>query len=94
MNGQVKVTWIALRTIAHSFMVHARVLEVYIHFTLMYTTYHIFPVLLIKDLINKDGNLTTIFELAPDTKPSVSHIRMLFFHMFYGKLLHMSTKRR
>ena len=32
MNGQVKVTWRTLRTITHSIMVHARVLEGYIHF--------------------------------------------------------------
>ena len=42
MNGQVEVTWITLRTIAHFLMVHARVSEAYIHFELMYTTYHIF----------------------------------------------------
>ena len=31
MNGQVKVTWITLRTIAHSILVYARFLEVYIN---------------------------------------------------------------
>ena len=31
-NRQVEVTWRTLRTIAHSLMVHARVLEAYIHF--------------------------------------------------------------
>ena len=56
MNGQVEVTWRTLRTVAHSPMVHDRVLEAYIHFTLMYTTYHIFTVLPIKDLINEDGD--------------------------------------
>ena len=50
MNGKVEVTRRTLRTIAHSLMVHARFLEAYIHFVLMYTTYHIFPVLPIKDL--------------------------------------------
>ena len=45
MNGQVEVTWRTLRTVAHSLMVHARVPEVYVHFALMYTTDHIFPVL-------------------------------------------------
>ena len=50
MNGQVEVTWRTLRTIAHSLMVHARVPENYIHFALMYTTDHIFPVLPIKVL--------------------------------------------
>ena len=47
MNGKVEVTWRTLRTIAHSLMVHARVSEAYIHFALMYMTYHILPVLLI-----------------------------------------------
>ena len=59
MNGQVEVTWRTLRTVAHSLMVHARVMEVYVHFALMYTTDHIFPVLPIKDLINEDGDPTT-----------------------------------
>ena len=52
MNGQVEVTWRTLRTIANSIMVNARVSEAYIHFALMYTTYHTFPVLPIKYLIN------------------------------------------
>ena len=78
MNGQVEATWRAVRTIAHSLMVHARVSEAYIHFALMYTTDHIFPVLPIKDLINRYGNPTTPFKLATGTKPSVSHLRVLF----------------
>ena len=32
MNGQVEVTCRTLRTAAHSLMIHARVLEAYIHF--------------------------------------------------------------
>ena len=60
-------------------MVHARVLEAYIHFAFMYTTDHIFLVLPIKDLINKDGDPTVPFKLATDTKPSVSHLHVLFF---------------
>ena len=52
MNGQVEVAWRTLRTVTHSLMVHARVLEVYVHFELMYMTDHIFPVIPIKDLIN------------------------------------------
>ena len=51
MNGQVEVIWITLRTIAHSRMVHARVLEGYIHFELMHTEDHIFLVLTFKYLI-------------------------------------------
>ena len=78
MNGQVEVTWRTLCTVAHVLMVHARVPEVYVHFTLMYTTDHIFPVLLIKDLINKEGDSTTQHKLATGTKPSVSHLRVLF----------------
>ena len=79
MNGQVKVTWRTLRTISPSLMVHARVSEAYIHFELMYTTDHIFPVLPIKDMISKDGYLTTPFKLVTGTKPSVSQLRVLFF---------------
>ena len=60
-------------------MVNATVPEVYVHFTLMYTTDHIFPVIPIKDLINDDGNPTTPYKLATGTKPSVSHLRVLFF---------------
>ena len=44
----------------------------------MYTTDHIFPVLTIKDLINKDGDPTTPHKLATGTKPSVSHLHVLF----------------
>ena len=51
INRKFEVTWRTLRTVAHSLMVHARVLEAYICFALMYTTDHIFPVLPIKDMI-------------------------------------------
>ena len=78
MNGQVEVTWRTLRTIAHYLMVHARVPEIYIYFALMYTTDHIFPVLTIKDLTDKDGDPKTPYKLATGTKPSVSHLRVLF----------------
>ena len=40
----------------------------------MYTAYHILLVLPIKDLINKDGELTTPFKLVTGTKPTVSHL--------------------
>ena len=79
MNGQVELTQKRLRTIAHSLMVHARVSEACIHFAFMYTTYHIFPVLPIKDLINEDGEPTTSFKLATSTKPSVSNLRVFCF---------------
>ena len=77
MNGQVEVTWRTLRTVVHALMVHDRVPEVYVHFALMYTTYHIFPVLPIKDLINDDGDPTTPHKLETGKKPSVSHLRDL-----------------
>ena len=67
MNGQVKVIWRTFHTIAQSLIVHARVSESYIHFALMYTTDQIFPVLLIKYLMNEYGNLTTLLKLATDT---------------------------
>ena len=78
MNRQVEVTWRTLRTIAHSLMLHARVLEAYIHFVLMYTTDHIILVLPIKDLINEDNEPTTPFKLATGTKSSVSNLHVLF----------------
>ena len=78
INGQVEVTWRTLRTVAHAIMVHARVTEVYVHFTLMYTTNHIFPVLPIKDIIKENDDPTTPQKLTTGTKPSVSHLRVLF----------------
>ena len=78
MNVQVEVTGRTLRTIGHSLMVHARVLEAYIHFSFMYTTDHIFPVLPIKDLINEYANPTAPFKLTTGKKSSVSHLCVLF----------------
>ena len=78
MNGQIEVTRRTLRTVAHSLRVHDRVFKAYVHFAIMYTTDHIFPVLPIKDLINEDGDPTTPHKLATGTKPSVSHLRVLF----------------
>ena len=93
MNEQVKVTWRTLRTITHSLLVHARVLEAYIHFALVYTTYHIFPVLKFKDLMNEYGKPTTSFKLATSTKPSVSHLRVLFFPFVVPKATANADKR-
>ena len=93
MNGQVEVTWRTLLTIAHALMVHARVPEVYVYFTLMYTADHIFPVLSIKYLINKDGDPTNPHKLATGTKPSVSHLRVLFSPCVVWKAAaHVETK--
>ena len=59
----------------------------------MYTTDHIFPVLPIKDLINKDGDPTTPHKLATGKKPSVSHIRVLFCPCVVWKATaHVGTK--
>ena len=93
MNGQVEVTWRTLRKVAHTLLVHARVLEVYVHFALMYTKYHIFPVLLIKDIINKDGDPTMAHKLATGKKPSVSHLHFLFCPCVVRKsTAHIDTK--
>ena len=76
MNGKAKVTRRTLRKIAQSLMVHARFLESYINFALMYTVDHTFLVLSFKDPITEDGKPTTPFQLATGTKPSVSHLRV------------------
>ena len=79
------MTWRTLCTISHPLMVHAQFSEAYIHFTLMYTTDHIFPVLPSKNLINKYGELTTWFKLATGTKPSILYLR-IFFSMCCTKI--------
>ena len=71
MNGQVEMKWQTLKTIAHSIMVHTRVSEEYIHFSLIYTTDNIFPVLPIKHLVNQYGEPTTPHKLETGTKTSV-----------------------
>ena len=74
-------------------MVHARVSEAYIHFAFMYTTDHIFPILPIKDLINEDGDQNTTYKFATGTKPSVSHLRLLFCPCVLRKAAaHVGTK--
>ena len=84
MNGQVEVSWRTLRTIAHSIMVNARVLEEYIYFALMYTSHHIFIVLPINHLIKQEGELTTPHKLATGTGYSVSNLGVIYiFHVLY-----------
>ena len=93
MNGQVEVTWRMLRTVEYSLMVHDIVPEVYVHFALMYTTDHIFPVLPIKDLINENGDTTMPHKLATVTKTSESHLRGLFCPRVVRKATaHVETK--
>ena len=87
------MTWRTLRTIENARMVHARVPEIYVHVALMYTKDHIFPVIPIKDFINEDGNPTTPHTLETGTKPSVSHLRMLFCPCVVRKAMaHVETK--
>ena len=93
MNRQVEVTWRTLHSVAHSIMVHARVPEVYVHFAIMYMTDHIFPVLPIKDILNEDGDPTTPHKFSTGTKPSVSHLRVLFCMCVVRKATaHVETK--
>ena len=93
MNRQVEVTWRKFRTIVHSLMVHDRVSEAYIRFSFMYTIYHIFPVIPIKDLMNEDGYPTTSHKLAIGTKFSVSYLRFLFCPCDVQKAIaHVETK--
>ena len=59
----------------------------------MYTADHIFAVLPIKDLIDKDGDMTTSFKLATDIKPSTTHLRVLFCTCVVRKATaHVGTK--
>ena len=44
----------------------------------MYTAYHIFLLLPIKDLTSIDGNPTTPLKLVTGMKPSISHFLVLF----------------
>ena len=54
---------------------------------------HIFPILPIKDLINKDGKPTTSFKLVTGIKPLVSNSSMLFFPRVVRKAtVHVETK--
>ena len=59
-------------------MVHTRVFNEYIHFTLMVTTNHIFPVLSIKHLVNQYREPTKPQNLATSTNNSVSKLCVLF----------------
>ena len=52
----------------------------------------IFPVLPIKYMINEDGDLTTPFKLVTGTKPSVSHLRVLFCPRVVQKAAHVDKK--
>ena len=72
------MTQIIFYTISHSLMVHALVLEAYIHFALRYTADNILPALPIIEFINEDGDTAMPFKLATGNKHSISHLRVLF----------------
>ena len=93
INGQVEVACQTLRTISHSIMVTAWVSDEYIHFSLIYTTGRILPVLPIKHLVNQDGEPTTRHKMATVTKTSVSDPRIYSFHVLYKRQLHMLMQR-
>ena len=74
-------------------MVHARVSGEHIHFALIYTNHHIFPVLTIKKLIKQYGEPTNPHKLATSAKPSVSNIHILFFSYVIRKVtVHVDVK--
>ena len=94
MNRQVEVTWRALRTVAHALMVHARVPELYVYFALMYTTDHIFLVLPIKNLINKDA-IQQRHTNRQQVQKLQCHIYVFYFvRVLYGKLRRISRQSR
>ena len=93
MNVQVEVTWQKFLIITHSVIVQTQVSYEYIHFTLMYTNYHILPCLPIKHLVNQDGGPTTPQKLATGTKHSVSNRGVLFCPCVVRKAnAHVDTK--
>ena len=67
-------------------MVHSRVSDEYIHFSFMYTTDHIYPVISIKHLLNQGGEPTTPQKMATSTKSSLSNIHILFCPCVVQKL--------
>ena len=74
-------------------MVHARVSNKYIYFSLIYTTDHIFPFIKIKHLVNQYGEPTTPHKLATGKKHSVSNLRVLFCScVVQNENVHIDTK--
>ena len=60
-------------------MVLAQVSDEYFHFVLIFMTDYIFPVLPIKNLINKDGDPAATHKMETGTKPSLSNLLVLFY---------------
>ena len=60
----------------------------------MYKEDYIYPVLPIKDMINKDGETTIPFKIATGAKLSVSNLRVLFCSCVVRKATAQVKKRR
>ena len=74
-------------------MLHARVSDKYIHFSLIYTTTNTFNIIPIIHLVNQDGEPTMSHKLETGTKPSVSNLCVLFHPCFVlKKTAHVDTK--
>ena len=93
MNVQVEVTCQTLQNLAHSIMANARVSDKYIHFTIMYTTNHIFPFIPIKHLVNYEDELTNpkTWKLAENLQYQ-THV-LYCVYLLYERQLHMLTQR-
>ena len=66
----------------------------YIHFALTYKTDHIFPVLRIKHLVDKDSKTTIYYFKLVQVQIIQYHIYACYFaHLLYGKLLQLLTKK-
>ena len=74
-------------------MVHARFSDKYIHFPLMYTTDHIFPVIPIKHLVNQYSEPNTPHKLETGQNKSLSNPCALFYpYVVLNSTSHIDTK--
>ena len=89
MNGQVEVTWRTLRKIAYLLIVHVRVLEAYIGFTLMHTADDILPIIAIKYPIKKYDKPVTPLKSKQVRNLSYHLFVFYFVHVLYIQLLQM-----
>ena len=74
-------------------MVHTWVSAEFIHFTLMYTTDHIFPFLPNKHLVNQYVEPTIPHKLRNGTNPLLSNTHVLFCSVLYERQLDMLKQR-
>ena len=66
-------------------MMYTRVYDKYILFALVYTTNHIFTILLINHLVYKYDEPTTPHKLTTGMKPSVSNLPVFSPHVLYER---------